>query len=165
MMRAEQKLFGGKQEGFTLVELMVVVAVLSVLLSFALPMFQNYARRARVAEGLSMADGLKSQLLEAYASNGGWPTDNAAAGLASASDLKGRAVDSITIEAATTLTNSVGSIVVMFNNKVGGSGANKLVISAQYTGGSGYVGVMQWDCSSDAGTNIPQIYLPPECRK
>lgn len=163
-MKHKLKLYT-KQKGFTLVELMVVVSVVSVLASFALPFFQNYARRARVIEGLTIADGLKMQILESYAAKGVWPTNNSAAGLVSSTDLSGNAVTSITVAGPTPIVNSVGSIVINFNGKIGGTGANKLVLSAQYTGIAGQTGVMQWDCSSDAGTNIPEKYLPPECRK
>lgn len=147
----------GAQKGFTLIELMVVVAIIAILAAFALPMFQDYTKRARVAEGLSMADGLKTQILEYYSSSGKWPTVNSDAGLASAASLSGKAVSSITVAAAN--NDGVGKIIITYNDKVQ-QGAKTVTLTAKDTGSSGLTGVMQWTCT---GT-VDARYLPPECR-
>lgn len=146
----------GAQKGFTLIELMVVVAIIAILAAFALPMFQDYTKRARVAEGLSMVDGLKTQILEAYSANGKWPANNAEAGLAPATDLSGKAVTSIEVAAGG--TDGVGKIIITYNDKVG-TGAT-VTLTAKDTGSGALTGVMQWNCTS----SIEKRFLPPECR-
>ncbi len=70
------------QKGFTLIELMIVIAIIGILAAIALPAYQDYTKRSRVSEGLSLAGGAKSALTEYYASNNKWPSDNAEAGIA-----------------------------------------------------------------------------------
>src|SRR5487761_2157745 len=62
------------QKGFTLIELMIVVAIISILAAIAIPAYQNYTIRAQVTEGLTLGDGWKTAVAEYYANNGTWPT-------------------------------------------------------------------------------------------
>src|ERR1700738_4487846 len=62
------------QKGFTLIELMIVVAIIGILAAIAIPAYQNYTIRAQVTEGLNLADGWKTSVSEFYAQNGGCPT-------------------------------------------------------------------------------------------
>ena len=62
------------QKGFTLIELMIVVAIIGILAAIAIPAYQNYTIRAQVTEGLSLADGWKTGISEYYAQNGTFPT-------------------------------------------------------------------------------------------
>ena len=140
------------QKGFTLIELMIVVAIIGILAAVALPAYQDYTKRSHVSEGMSLASGAKSAMTEYYASQGVWPTDNAAAGIASANSIKGNAVRSVTVA-----TSTIG---VVFNTKV--EAGQKLVFkgSAGATAGS-----VEWNCKpAVSGTNINVKYLPATCR-
>ncbi|EPI0531971.1 pilin [Neisseria gonorrhoeae] len=85
------------QKGFTLIELMIVIAIVGILAAVALPAYQDYTARAQVSEAILLAEGQKSAVTEYYLNNGEWPEDNDKAGVASASDIKGKYVKSVTV--------------------------------------------------------------------
>ncbi|EPI8219357.1 pilin [Neisseria gonorrhoeae] len=85
------------QKGFTLIELMIVIAIVGILAAVALPAYQDYTARAQVSEAILLAEGQKSAVTEYYLNNGEWPEDNDKAGVASASDIKGKYVQSVTV--------------------------------------------------------------------
>ncbi|ENV7469656.1 pilin, partial [Neisseria gonorrhoeae] len=85
------------QKGFTLIELMIVIAIVGILAAVALPAYQDYTARAQVSEAILLAEGQKSAVTEYYLNNGKWPEDNGDAGVASASDIKGKYVESVTV--------------------------------------------------------------------
>ncbi|ENY4652974.1 pilin, partial [Neisseria gonorrhoeae] len=86
------------QKGFTLIELMIVIAIVGILAAVALPAYQDYTARAQVSEAILLAEGQKSAVTEYYLNNGKWPKDNGDAGVASASEIKGKYVESVTVE-------------------------------------------------------------------
>lgn len=98
------------QQGFTLIELMIVVAIIGILAAIAIPAYQDYTKRAHVSEGLSLAAGAKTAVSEFYSTNNDWPTNNASAGLAASSAITGNAVSSVNVNAST--------ITVTYNSKV-----------------------------------------------
>ncbi|HEZ8764001.1 TPA: pilin, partial [Neisseria gonorrhoeae] len=85
------------QKGFTLIELMIVIAIVGILAAVALPAYQDYTARAQVSEAILLAEGQKSAVTEYYLNNGEWPENNTSAGVASASDIKGKYVESVTV--------------------------------------------------------------------
>ena len=137
--------------GFTLIELMIVVAIIAILASIAIPAYQNYLIRAQVAEGIVLADGAKSAVWDYYANTGQLPTSNQSAGLVSAASITGSYVSNVDV------TN--GIIKVLFN----GPKANSQIASPssylQLSPTPG-VGSITWACS---GTLNP-AYLPTSCR-
>ncbi|HFC4001386.1 TPA: pilin, partial [Neisseria gonorrhoeae] len=85
------------QKGFTLIELMIVIAIVGILAAVALPAYQDYTARAQVSEAILLAEGQKSAVTEYYLNHGKWPENNGAAGVASASTIKGKYVKSVTV--------------------------------------------------------------------
>ncbi|ENT1138347.1 pilin, partial [Neisseria gonorrhoeae] len=85
------------QKGFTLIELMIVIAIVGILAAVALPAYQDYTARAQVSEAILLAEGQKSAVTEYYLNHGEWPKDNGSAGVASASTIKGKYVESVTV--------------------------------------------------------------------
>ena len=138
------------QQAFTLIELMIVVAIIGILAAVAIPAYQDYTKRANVTEGLSLAASAKVGVAEFYNSNGKYPPSNLSAGLATASVIKGNAVQSIG------LMGTSGRIQITYNAKVATGGL--LLLSP--TVGSGGV---QWKCKK-SGTIIKDSWLPSTCR-
>ncbi|WP_461212644.1 pilin [Neisseria gonorrhoeae] len=87
------------QKGFTLIELMIVIAIVGILAAVALPAYQDYTARAQVSEAILLAEGQKSAVTEYYLNNGEWPENNTSAGVASsATDIKGKYVKEVKVE-------------------------------------------------------------------
>ncbi|HEZ4465614.1 TPA: pilin [Neisseria meningitidis] len=85
------------QKGFTLIELMIVIAIVGILAAVALPAYQDYTARAQVSEAILLAEGQKSAVTEYYLNHGIWPANNSDAGVASSTDIKGKYVQSVTV--------------------------------------------------------------------
>ncbi|HEZ0658099.1 TPA: pilin [Neisseria meningitidis] len=85
------------QKGFTLIELMIVIAIVGILAAVALPAYQDYTARAQVSEAILLAEGQKSAVTEYYLNHGEWPSNNSSAGVASASDIKGKYVQKVEV--------------------------------------------------------------------
>ncbi|HFB4154548.1 TPA: pilin, partial [Neisseria gonorrhoeae] len=85
------------QKGFTLIELMIVIAIVGILAAVALPAYQDYTARAQVSEAILLAEGQKSAVTEYYLNHGEWPKDNGSAGVASASTIKGKYVQKVEV--------------------------------------------------------------------
>jgi type IV pilus assembly protein PilA len=135
------------QQGFTLIELMIVVAIIGILAAVAIPAYQDYTVRAQVTEGLSLASAAKTAVSEFFATNGRLPGSNASAGIASSESISGNHVDNVSI-------SSGGSIVVDFSATaiVGDS----IILSPNTLGGR-----VAWNC---AGGTLEPKYRPSSCR-
>ena len=134
------------QQGFTLIELMIVVAIIGILAAIAIPAYQDYTKRSHVSEGLNLAGAAKSALAEYYATNGTWPTDNTAAGLAPSGSITGNAVQKVHITGRT--------VTVTYNAKVS-TGATLVMVATDNNGS------IDWDCT---GGNVPDKWRPANCR-
>ncbi|HGP0745670.1 TPA: pilin, partial [Neisseria gonorrhoeae] len=85
------------QKGFTLIELMIVIAIVGILAAVALPAYQDYTARAQVSEAILLAEGQKSAVTEYYLNHGEWPKDNTSAGVASSGEIKGKYVQKVEV--------------------------------------------------------------------
>ncbi|MBP8283974.1 MAG: pilin, partial [Chromatiaceae bacterium] len=106
------------QSGFTLIELMIVVAIIGILAAIAIPAYQDYTKRAHVAEGMTLAGGSKTAIAEFYMSNGVFPSTNASAGLADAGTIIGNAVTKVGVGSDGDAGSDRGVIQVTYNAKV-----------------------------------------------
>ncbi|MDK4672929.1 pilin [Kingella kingae] len=143
------------QKGFTLIELMIVIAIIGILAAIALPAYQDYTKRSRVSEDLSLAGGVKSALTEFYASNNKWPASNAEAGIAVATDIKGNAVSSVAVSREGDDAAGKGKITVTFNDKVKNNATLVMV------GVGNDAGSVKWTCTDG---DLDKKYRPSECR-
>lgn len=143
------------QKGFTLIELMIVVAIIAILAAIAIPAYQDYVVRSQVSEGMSLVDGAKTAVAEFYSNNGRYPPNNTSAGLALATSITGKYVTNLDV-----LNGGIaGRIQATFGNKANTKiTGNFLVLSAVTHGGS-----IEWHCGQ-ATTTIPAKYLPSSCR-
>ncbi len=143
------------QKGFTLIELMIVVAIIAILAAIAIPAYQDYVIRSQVSEGATLADGAKTAVAEFYSNKGKFPPSNASAGLATAASIQGTYVKSVDA------TN--GLITVTFS-KASPQKANaaidaKTFILSAYT----KTGSTMFSCNKATAT-VDKKYLPSSCR-
>ncbi|HEZ6656494.1 TPA: pilin [Neisseria meningitidis] len=153
------------QKGFTLIELMIVIAIVGILAAVALPAYQDYTARAQVSEAILLAEGQKSAVTEYYLNHGEWPSDNSAAGVASSSTIKGKYVAGVKVEKGVITATMLSSGV---NKEIQGK---KLSLWAKRQDGS-----VKWFCGQPvtraanddavaAGTDkIDTKHLPSTCR-
>ncbi len=144
------------QQGFTLIELMIVVAIIGILAAIAIPAYQDYTIRAQVSEGLNLAGGAKAAITEYYQDRGVFPSDNAQAGLSVAANIKGKYVTSVTVAAAG------GAATVVYGGIAGDAHAIITGKSITLTPTDNQ-GSVSWACSGAAG-GIADKHLPAACR-
>ena len=147
------------QKGFTLIELMIVIAIIGILAVIALPAYQDYTARAQVSEAFALAEGQKAAVVEYYADKGAYPSTNAAAGVANASKITGKYVKSVSIGTGGVITATMNSSNV---NAAITSKTLTLTPSASVdaTSAANNPGSFTWKCD---GTIDPK-YRPAACR-
>ena len=143
-----------QQKGFTLIELMIVIAIIGILAAIAIPAYQDYTIRSKVSEGLSLSSSAKLAVSETYDSGGGFQSaNNTSYALPAPVSINGNYVSSVAI------SNATGQITITYNQELGGNPtANGKTIIMTPTARQGS---MQWDCT---GGDQEAKYRPSECR-
>ncbi|WP_223670837.1 pilin [Kangiella shandongensis] len=153
--------------GFTLIELMIVVAIIGILAAIALPAYQDYTVRAKIAESISLASEIQGSVKEYYKYHTKFPSDNHEAGVPKAKHLMGNYVSSIQVEQ--------GAIHVTLGNKVNAPVKGKILSLRPIYVEASPTSPISWVCGGDAPpegmlasgedkTNIEPKYLPASCR-
>lgn len=137
-----------RESGFTLIELMIVIAIIAVLAAIALPAYQDYVARAQVAEGMGLSTGAKLAIATYYGDRGRFPANNTVAGMALPTSISGRNVRSVTID-------DTGTISVAFSSSASAKlHGQVLTLQANDNDGS-----LSWECGG-----LAPKYLPSSCR-
>ncbi|MFU4562342.1 pilin [Pseudomonas paraeruginosa] len=151
------------QKGFTLIELMIVVAIIGILAAVAIPAYQDYITRGQVTEAVSLGGGLKSPLAEYGADKNAWPTLVAPTDTPGAGQLNATLVgkySSVDSTIASGYPN--GQITVTMTQ--GKASGKKLTFSTQDGGSSWACGNASIDGFAGTGTTIDAKYLPNACK-
>ena len=150
------------QKGFTLIELMIVIAIIGILAAIAIPAYQNYTIRAQVTEGLTLADGWKTAISEYYANTGNWPV---------VGNLTGTCVSVGKYESAVTVTTG-GTVLITYGGQANLKVSGLTLSLVPYTNANNDV---LWRCGTSTApsgtvasgatlqTTVSAQYLPTSC--
>jgi type IV pilus assembly protein PilA len=140
--------------GFTLIELMIVLAIIGILATIAIPAYQDYTVRTKISEGLNLSAAAKLAVADVYHSKGIMPADNPASDLPSPTEITSRYVASVTV--------ANGIITILYaGSGIGGTptmNGARLTLTPLDNGGS-----LTWQCAIGSQTDLYK-YVPAECR-
>lgn len=157
-----------KQNGFTLIELMIVVAIIGILGSMALPTYQSRIIRAQISEGVAITDHVKKGITEYYLKSHTFPADNAQAGLPKSTYLIGNYITEIEV--------AQGAIHVHLGNRINAHVKGKILTFRPAVVENSPTSPIAWVCGEaqavpgmkavgDNKTNVPPLFLEMDCRK
>ena len=138
-----------RNKGFTLIELMIVVAIIGVLAAIAIPAYQDYTIRSQVSEGLSLASGAKSALWDFISDKGRLPPSNASAGLLAPTSISGNYVTAVDVAG--------GIVEVTYGNRANVQ-INGQTLEMSVLAGNGAI---KWNCT---GGSLQARHRPTSCR-
>jgi type IV pilus assembly protein PilA len=157
-----------RDRGFTLIELMIVVAIIGILASIAIPAYQDYTIRAQVVEALVLTDEVKPSIRDYYRERGVWPEDNENAGVPAPEHLLGQYVAGIVV--------NDGAMHVRFGNKAHSRLSGKTLTIRPLYVTANPTSPLAWNCGRSAPpqgmspqgmdrTDVPAQFLPSVCRR
>ena len=150
------------QKGFTLIELMIVIAIIGILAVIALPAYQDYTARAQVSEAITLMEGQKSAVVEYYADKGKWPTSNTEAGIATNTSIQGKYVAQVDVGANGVITAKMKAADV--NKEITNKTVSLTPSASTTTGGKTVDGSFTWTCTPGAKDGVATKFLPSSCR-
>lgn len=148
-----------KHKGFVLTELLIVVAIITILVSAAIPAYTDYIQRSKVSEGLLLALPIRAAISDFYAQHGRLPADNNEAGVLPVQQLQGQYVAGIEVKN--------GEIAIQFRDQqdIDRPALNNRVLTLKPKTQQTYpFGSIFWQCGGDEDSNIASQYLPSSCK-